>query len=242
MDNSHTESDAPVVPDVVNNAVSSVTCNNETITENSNDRVASSRKKKEMGPSLFDDVTFDDVLLDTSTGVATVISIKGYKIKDITQKSYRAISKYLRVSCKGKTKETFFNMIALKKLKIEQGIIEPQQEQDQQQPIKLTNDKEESVISNKRKRQMFASEQLELEKQKFLLEKVKIETEIKKAESANQKMKDEHQRYLTDQLTSLTQQIISLRKQLQEESLEENKKEIENLIQIIMKKRDEIEI
>ena len=55
-------------------------------------------------------------------------------------------------------------------------------------------------------------------------------------------MRDEHQHYLTDQYSSLTQQIITLRKQHTDETSEENKSELEALMKILKKKRDEIDV
>jgi hypothetical protein len=85
-------------------------------------------------------------------------------------------------------------------------------------------------------------QQFELATQKFILEKEICLGEIKKAEAESQKLCDEHQRFVTKEYISLTQQIIKLSKQCTDETSENYKTEIENLINILKRKRDEINI
>lgn len=85
-------------------------------------------------------------------------------------------------------------------------------------------------------------QQFELASQKFILEKEICIGEIKKAEAESQKMCDEHQRFVTEEYISLTQQIIMLGKQYTDETSENYKMEIDNLINILKRKRDEIKI
>ena len=77
--------------------------------------------------------------------------------------------------------------------------------------------------------------QFELSMQKFILEEKICIGEIKKAEA-------ESQNNIIKEYTSLTQQIITLGKQSTDETSEIYKTEIENLINILKRKRDEINI
>ena len=76
-------------------------------------------KKNKVDLLMLDGVTLNDIILDTTSEIPEVASVKGYKVKEITQLGYRNLAKQLKVPWKNKAKKEIFAGIATKKINMD---------------------------------------------------------------------------------------------------------------------------